>query len=405
VIPVEEAQDRITAGLEAVAPEVVALSHAAGRVLAEDIVARRTQPPMDVSAMDGYAVRAADVATVPAKLKVIGEAPAGGEHPGVVGDGEAVRIFTGGPVPKGADAIVIQEDVDTLEDGRIAVRESSPRGKHIRVAGIDFKEGDVGVRKGRPLSPRDIALAAGMNVPWVRVHRRPRIALLATGDELVLPGEAIGPNQIVSSNSLGLAAMIERNGGVPIDLGIARDNADSLKKMVAGAMGAEMLITIGGASVGDRDLVRSVLGEEGLRIDFWKIAMRPGKPLMFGQIGDTPMLGLPGNPVSALVCAVVFLIPALQTLAGRTLNRRPFVNARLGRDLPENDRRQDYLRASLERDDHGQLIATPFDRQDSSVLSGFARADCLIVRKPFASAAKAGEATSIIPLEFGQIQV
>ena len=405
MIPVEEAQDRITAGLEAVAPEVVPLAAAAGRVLAEDISARRTQPPMDVSAMDGYAVRSADVATVPAKLKVIGEAPAGGAFEGVVGEDQAVRIFTGGPVPKGADAIVIQEDVDTLEDGLIAVRESSPRGKHIRLAGIDFKEGEIGVRKGHPLSPRDVALAAAMNVPWVKVHRRPRIALLATGDELVQPGETIGPNQIISSNSTGLAAMIERNGGLPIDLGIAKDDADSLRTMVAGALGSDLLITIGGASVGERDLVRSVLGEEGLTIDFWKIAMRPGKPLIFGQIGDTPMIGLPGNPVSALICAVVFVIPALLKLSGRVVNRRPFVTARLGRDVPENDRRQEYLRASLERDDHGQLVAMPFDRQDSSVLSGFTRADCLVIRKPFAAAAKAGEMTPILPLEFGQIQV
>ncbi len=405
MIPVEEAQERITAGLEAVAPEVVALSAAAGRVLAEDVAARRTQPPVDVSAMDGYAVRAEDAAAPGAKLKVVGEAPAGGAHDGLLGKGEAVRIFTGGPVPKGADAIVIQEDVEVLGDGKIGVREAASHGRHIRFAGIDFKEGEVGLRRGRSLSPRDVALAAAMNVPWLKVHRRPRIALIATGDELVLPGEAIGPNQIVSSNALGLAAMIERNGGLPIDLGIARDNADSLKLMVAGAAGADMLITIGGASVGDHDLVRSVLGEEGLKIDFWKIAMRPGKPLMFGQIGETPMLGLPGNPVSAMVCAIVFLMPALHKLSGRTVNRRAMLTARLGRDLPENDRRQDYLRASIERSADGGLVATPFDRQDSSVLMSFAQADGLVVRRPFAPAAKAGENVPVLPLEFGQVQV
>jgi molybdopterin molybdotransferase len=404
VIPVEEAQDRIAGALAPVAAEVVPLSQAAGRVLAEDVVARRTQPPVDVSAMDGYAVRAADATKPGAKLTVIGEAPAGGAFEGKVGPGEAVRIFTGGPVPKGADSVIIQEDVEA-EGSEIAAREPAQRGRHIRVAGIDFKAGDIGVHKGKALSPRDVALAASMNVPWLKVHRRPRIALLATGDELVLPGEAIGPNQIVSSNAIGLAAMIERNGGLAIDLGIARDNADSLKLMAAGAAGADLLVTIGGASVGDHDLVRTVLGQEGLEIDFWKIAMRPGKPLMFGRIGDVPMLGLPGNPVSALVCALVFLMPALQTLSGRAVNRRPSASAKLGRELPENDRRQDYLRASLERGADGQPVATPFDRQDSSVLSGFARADCLIVRKPFAPAAKAGEQTPIIPLEFGQIQV
>jgi molybdopterin molybdotransferase len=405
MIPVEEAQDRITAGLEAVAPEVVAVSRAAGRVLAQDVIARRTQPPVDVSAMDGYAVRADDVTKPGTKLTVVGEAPAGGAHDGMVGAGEAVRIFTGGPVPKGANAVILQEDVDVLPDGQIAAREAAARGRHIRPAGNDFKEGDVGLRKGEPLSPRDVALAASMNVPWLTVHRKPRLAILATGDELVLPGETIGPNQIVSSNAIGLAAMIEQNGGLAIDLGIAKDNADSLKRMVAGAVGADLLITIGGASVGDHDLVRSVLGEEGLKIDFWKIAMRPGKPLLFGRIGDVPMIGLPGNPVSALVCALVFVIPALHKLSGRTVNRRPFLNARLGHELPENDRRQEYRRASLERNPDGQLVATPFDKQDSSVLMGFTAADCLIVRKPFAAAAKAGETVPIIPLEFGQIQV
>ena len=399
MIPVDEALDRITRDLVPVAAETVALSGGAGRVLAADVTARRTQPPVAVSAMDGYAVRAEDVAEVPATLTVIGEAPAGTAFEGLVGPAQAVRIFTGGPLPRGADTIVIQEHVERSDTARITVGESASRGTYVRPAGLDFEAGTVGLRAPRRLTPYDIGLAAAMNVPWLKVRRYPRVALLANGDELAYPGEPLGPNQIVCSNALALAALIGAAGATPIDLGIAPDDAGALAAMAAGARGADLLVTMGGASVGDYDLVRSALDEAGLDLDFWKIAMRPGKPLIFGHIGDTPMLGMPGNPVSALVCGVVFLLPAIARLLGLDDGGLAQTTARLGRDLGKNDRRQDYLRARLERDDDGRLVAMPFTLQDSSVISGLAHADCLVVRPPHAPAARRGETVAILPLD------
>jgi molybdopterin molybdotransferase len=350
--------------------------------------------------MDGYAVRARDVAETPAVLEQIGTAPAGSAYDGTVGPGQAVRIFTGGPVPAGADAIVIQEDVDT--DGlRIIVNVGAPKGKFVRPAGLDFKEGEVGLTAGHLLGARDVALAASMNCPWLRVHRRPRVAILATGDELVMPGESIGPNQIVSSNNVGLCAFVEASGAEPIDLGIALDNEDSLRSLAAGAKGADMLVTIGGASVGDHDLVRSVLGNVGLNVDFWRIAMRPGKPLMFGHLGETAMLGLPGNPVSALVCSLIFLRPALRKMLGMGESTTLYEKAVLGCDITPNDRREDYLRATLSRDNLGNLVATPFEIQDSSMLSRLAHANCLIIRRPHAPAAPKGTQVPIIQMDVG----
>ena len=396
MIAVAEALSRITAGLRPVAAEMVALADAFGRVLADDVYARVTQPPVAVSAMDGYAVRAADVAATPVTLVRIGQAPAGGAYPGTVGAGQAVQIFTGAPVPEGADAVVIQEDTEAAGE-RITVREKAAEGQYIRPAGLDFKAGDLGVSAGRILSARDIGLAAAMNVPWLLVKRRPRIALLATGNEIVRPGEPIGPTQIVSSNALALAALIATSGGEAIDLGIAPDDEQSLKSMAAGARGADMLVTIGGASVGDHDIVRAGLGDQGFELDFWRIAMRPGKPLMFGAIGETPVLGLPGNPVSALVCGLVFLRPAIHTMLGITDGESPAASARLGCHLPANDDRQDYLRAKLSREGDGTLVATPYPVQDSSMLSGLAHADCLVIRAPDAPPAEAGETVDIIP--------
>lgn len=394
LLPVEQALARITAALRPVGPEIVSVAQAAGRILAAPVASARTQPPFAVSAMDGYAVRACDVAIVPARLGVIGQAPAGAAYKGDVGPGQAVRIFTGGAVPGGADAIVIQED--TVADGdHVIVRQSVTPGKYIRPEGLDFLIGEVLLREGRRLGARDVALAGAMNTPWLDVRRRPRIALLATGDELVRPGEPIGPHQIVSSNSLGLAAIIRAAGGEAIDLGIAADNRDALANMALAARGADMLITLGGASVGDHDLVRSVLGEAGLKIDFWNIAMRPGKPLIFGRLGETPLLGLPGNPVSALVCGLVFVRPAISALLGETDSGQHLRTAILGTDLAENDNRQDYLRASLS----AEGIATAFAKQDSSMLSTLARADCLIIRAPFAPKAKAGETAQILKLD------
>lgn len=396
MISVKEARTRIVAAFTPVAAETVSVADALGRVLAEDLVARVSQPPAAVSAMDGYAVRAEDVAEVPVTLKLVGAAPAGGAYAGTVQTGQCVRIFTGGPVPVGADTIVIQENV-TAEGERITIRDGAPRGRYVRPAGLDFKAGEIGLKAGRVLGVRDVGLAAAMNHPWIKVRRKPRIAILATGDEVVMPGEPIGPNQIVSSNGISLAAFVTAWGGDPIQLGVAPDSADALQRLAAGAQNADLLVTSGGVSVGEHDLVRSALGARGLAVDFWQIAMRPGKPLMFGRIGDTPVLGLPGNPVSSLVCAIIFLRGALGAMLG-TDGSGHVGKAVLGRDLPANDRRQDYLRSSLSVDADGRPVATPFDKQDSSMLATLARAACLVVRPPNAAAARAGDVVEVIEL-------
>jgi molybdopterin molybdotransferase len=399
MLSVEQAEQRIVAAMRRMPVEQVALPQALGRALAEDVAARRTQPPTAVSAMDGYAVRAEDVAKLPAELKVVGYAPAGGAYAGTLQPGEAVRIFTGAPLPAGADTIVIQENTAAEGDRVRVVDGQAPRGRFVRPAGLDFKTGDALLRAGRVLTPIDIGLAAAMNVPWLKVRRRPRVAILPTGDEVVMPGDPVGPNQIVSSNGLALAAFVAACGGEPVDLGIAPDDAATLKAMAAGARGADLLVTSGGASVGDHDLIRDVLGEAGLELDFWKIAMRPGKPLIFGRFGDTPILGLPGNPVSSMVCALIFLGPALRAMLGLPA-RSTVATAALGRDLEANDERQDYLRSSLTRRDGGWL-ATPFDKQDSSMFAHLARADCLVVRPPFAARTPAGSTVPIIALDGG----
>jgi molybdopterin molybdotransferase len=399
MLSVDEARARILSAFETLAAEDVSLDRALHRVLAEDVASLRTQPPAAVSAMDGYAVQAADVARVPAVLKVVGEAPAGGAYAAAVKPGEAVRIFTGGPVPAGADTVVIQEDTDR-DGATLTVKEAAKAGANVRGQGIDFKQGDVLLTRGRKLSARDIGLAAAMNHPWLRVARKPRVAVLATGDEIVRPGDPIGPHQIVSSNGPALKAMVAALGGEAIDLGIARDDEDSLRALARGAKGADLLLTTGGVSVGDRDLVRKVLGAEGLTVDFWKIAMKPGKPLMFGTLGDTPMVGLPGNPVSALVCFVLYVKPALGKLLGLADGGDVSPErARLGADLGPNNFREDFIRARLSRNDAGELVATPFRIQDSSMMATFAQADCLIRRAPNAEPAKAGEWTPVVMLE------
>jgi molybdopterin molybdotransferase len=399
LIPVEEALNRVLDGAEPLPPEAAAVADAHGRVLAADLAARRTQPPADVSAMDGYAVRAADVTIVPARLKLIGEVPAGHVFDRAVGPGETARILTGGVVPAGADMIVIQEN--TQRDGNAVIVESAGRaGRHIRRAGLDFVEGDVLLRAGRRLSIRDLALAAAMNHPTVPVHRRPRVAVMATGDELVEPGSAPGPGQIVSSNGLSLAALARAEGADALDLGIVPDRIDDTVAAIRQAYDwrADVLVTTGGASVGDYDLVQAALVAEGMELSFWKVALRPGKPLMHGRLGETRVLGLPGNPVSACVCALLFLVPLVRRLAGRSDVTPRSDSALLGRDLPENDERQDYLRSTLGVDRDGRLIATPLDVQDSSMMSGLAHADCLVVRAPSAPAAAAGEPCTILKL-------
>lgn len=407
LLPVADALDRILSAMTPMPAETVALTDALGRVTAEPILARRTQPPVDVSAMDGYAVRAADVAAVPATLKRIGSAPAGRAFDGTVGAGECVRIFTGGPVPAGADTIVIQEDVDadSEEDGaNVTVREGAAAGTYVRPAGLDFREGDLGIEAGHRLSARDIGLAATMNVPWIQVRRKPRVAILSTGDEIVRPGELTDPTRIVSSNAYALAAVVRAIGGEPVDLGIAPDDEGALRRIAAGARGADMLVTTGGASVGRHDLVQKALGDgefgaDALEVGFWKIAMRPGKPLIFGRFAGVPMLGLPGNPVSTVVCATVFLRPALETMLGLSQVGAREEHAVLAIDLKENDRRQDYVRAVWEKDSSGGDVVRPFSRQDSSMMSRLAAADCLIVRPAHDPSRKAGETVRILCLD------
>ncbi len=389
LLPVDDAIVRIGSAISSLATEQVSVGRAGGRVLAEPLTARRTHPPFDGSAMDGYAVRLADVNSVPATLTVVGESAAGGSYEQTLATGQAVRIFTGAPVPEGADTVVIQEDTDRDGDS-VVIKEAPKPGQHIRRAGIDFAKGDHFFKVGRRLSASDVALAAAMNIPDLRVSKRPQIAFFATGDELVLPGEEPGPNQIVSSNSAGLSALITELGGIPIDLGIARDNEASIRDCAERASDADMLVTVGGASVGDHDLVQPVLTTMGLSVDFWRIAMRPGKPLMFGDLNGLPFVGLPGNPVSALVCGHLFLRAAIDALQGSAATHPPLTPVTLGADLRENDKRQDYLRASIEIID-GAWIATPLNRQDSSMLSALSRSHCLLVRPPHVAAAKTGD--------------
>ena len=400
MIPVAEAIQRITGAFDPLTAETVSLAEASGRVLAEDVLARTTQPPFDVSAMDGYAVRAQDLTQAPTTLKQVGAVPAGQHFEGEVGAGETVRIFTGSRVPSGADTVVMQENT-TTEGKQITIIKAPNKGQFIRAGGLDFQAGEVGLKAGQRLTPRAIGYAASMNHPWLTVRRKPRVAILATGDEIVMPGDPIGANQIVSSNSHALAAAVQSYGGEPFNLGIAPDERQGLKTMAAGARGADILVTTGGASVGDHDLVQSVLGEIGLELDFWKIAMRPGKPLIFGRIGDTRLLGLPGNPVSALVCALIFLRPAIFRMLGLADSGSTILPAQIDCALPENDERQDYLRATLQRADNGALAVTPFKRQDSSMLSLLANSEAHIVRPPFDPPVSEGDTVSIIPLAAG----
>lgn len=397
LLPVDEALARILAHAHPVGAETVPVERVAGRVLAADLTAARTQPPFPSSAMDGYAVLGVDALEVGRRLRVIGASVAGRAFGGAVDPGEAVRIFTGAPVPEGADTVLIQEDARLVEDGVIEVTEAGTPGRHVRAAGLDFRKGDVLVRAGTVLDFRHAALAAAMNHAAAQVVRRPRVAILATGDELVLPGETPGPDQIIASNHIGVAALVERAGGEAVFLGIAPDRTEAIAAAVrrAAADGADVLVTLGGASVGEHDLVRDAFGLEGLALDFWKIAMRPGKPLMFGRLGPMHVLGLPGNPVSSLVCGLVFLEPLVRTLAGRGGTAVATEQAFLGAAMPRNDTRRDYVRAGLVRDGD-RLIATPARVQDSSMISVLTAAGGLIVREPGEPAAEAGEPCRII---------
>jgi len=400
LLPVSEALDRLLAPARPVTrTERVALHEAAGRVLAEDIAARLTHPPFDNSAMDGYAVRHADIAEIGAVLTVAGVSAAGRAFEGTAGPGEAVRIFTGAPLPAFADTVLLQEDAELLPDGRIRTTFATPLGRHIRPRGQDFQEGEVVLRAGDVLDAGRLTLAAATNHPDMLLYARPRVAILATGDELVPPGTDPGPGRIVASNSFGVAAIARAAGAEAIDLGIVADDRQAMLEAVKGAQarGIDVLVTLGGASVGDYDLVQPVLAEAGMALDFWRIAMRPGKPLMVGRLGDIQVLGLPGNPVSSLVCSLLFLDPLVRRLARLPAldRRRPALAAA---PLAANGHRQDYVRARLTRGPGGDLLATPFTRQDSSMTKVFAEADALIVRPPEAPAAETGTPCEILLL-------
>ena len=382
---------------------MLALEHCFGRRLSADLAALRTQPPVAVSAMDGYAVQSGDVVKIPARLAIVGESAAGCGFAGRVGPGQAVRIFTGAPVPEGADAVLVQERA-LAEGTQVIAQDSVPRGRNIRVAGLDFNTGDVLLRAGRRLGATELALAAAMNHASLPVARQPRVAILATGDELVRPGEIPGPGQIVASNSFAIAAYVTAAGGVPVDLGIAGDSLEALESGIARAQteSADILVTLGGASVGDHDLVKSALARQGMELDFWRIAMRPGKPLIFGRLGEMRILGLPGNPVSSIVCAILFLSPLIRALSGdRHPDADPTEPAVLAVDVGGNDMRQDYLRSALTPSADGAALVTPFGRQDSSMLRILADAECLLVRAPHAPPAKAGSPCRIIRLDHG----
>lgn len=395
MISVDEAIARVKRSFAPLAAESVALTEAAGRVLAEDAIARLDQPPAPMSAMDGYAVRWAD-ARAGAELAVIGEAPAGRPFDGNVGPGQAVRIFTGGVVPEGADAVVIQED-SALKGGRVLIKETPRQNENVRPRALDFSAGEMLLGRGHRLSPRDVALLAAADLPRVSVARRPRVALVATGDELSRPGEARKRGGIVASSTYGLQAMVQAWGGEPLDVGILPDKSEAFGRLPQATRDADLIVTQGGASVGDHDLVQSALAPHGFKLDFWRIAMRPGKPLIFGRLRDTPFIGLPGNPVSAMVCAVLFVQPAVAAMLGMEY-RAPIAKAHLATALKANGRRQDYIRTRLVRRE-GVLTAEPFALQDSSMQKIFAQAHGLIVRRVDAPAAQAGEDVDVLLLD------
>jgi molybdopterin molybdotransferase len=398
LMPVAEALRLVLAEARPLPGEMVALENAVGRVLTDDVGALRTQPPAAVSAMDGYAVRASDVAAAPVALTLIGEVAAGHPFEGQVAPGQAARIFTGGMMPTGSDTVVIQE-LTSRADDTVVIQKATAKGRNVRDRGIDFTEGDVLLRKGRRLSDRDVMLAAAMNHPQVNVHRRPKVAILGTGDELVPPGQAPGPGEIVYSNGFALAALARNEGAEVRELGIVRDRIPDITSAVrqARAWGADVLVTSGGASVGEHDLVQRALAAEGLDLSFWRVALRPGRPMLHGRLGAMQVLGVPGNPVSSYVCAFLFLSPLIRKLAGRTDIEAEPERARLGRDLAANDERADYLRATLATGPDGP-VATPLPSQDSSLMAPLAKADCLLIREPHAPAARAGSECVILKL-------
>jgi molybdopterin molybdotransferase len=393
LLPVADALARVLDGVAALPTETVAIGAAHRRVLAEGLASKRDQPPADVSSMDGYAARAADLAS-PARLKLIGTSAAGHPFAGEVKSGETVRIFTGAVVPKGADTVIAQEDANA--DGDAIILPVANVGKFIRRRGLDFTAGKIMLEAGRRLTARDVGLAAAMDHAMVNVARRPRVAIIATGDELVAPGAGGDPNRIVASNPLALAALLRQENAEIVNLGIVPDKVETIVEAIRRARHeADVLVTLGGASVGDHDLIAPALRAENIALAFHRVALRPGRPLLLGVAGNLRVLGLPGNPVSSFVCALLFAIPLLRKLQGLTddLSREPAI---LGVDLPANDEREDYLRARIERRADGRLVATPNDRQDSSMQAVLVSSNGLLIREPSALQAKAGDACEII---------
>lgn len=398
MLPVADAQAQLLARIAAqgrLAAEDVALTEAAGRILAEDLIARVSQPPADVSAMDGWAVKGSDIAALPARLKPIAAIAAGHPVDTEITPGTCARIFTGAPLPPGADTVVLQEDCTLLPDGAVEIRDATA-GRHVRKFGLDFMAGGIVLSAGKRLSARDVGLAAAAGHPWLRVARRPRVGLLATGDEVVRPGDPLSPGQIVSANSYMLAALVRSVGGDPVILGIARDEDADVRRLAAAAKGCDILVTTGGASVGEHDRVQAALSEIGLSLDFWKIAMRPGKPLMIGGLGDLTLIGLPGNPVSAYVCGLLFLVPALKALQGDPAPLPQFTQAELAVDLKANDQRQDYVRSRLTWREGALPLVEPARPQDSSMMSILAGSDALLVRPPHDPARQTGDKVMIL---------
>lgn len=391
MISVSEARAHLLELVSPLGTELVPLAEAAGRVLADDVAARRDQPPFAASAMDGYAVKSAEV-ELHAMFKVIGEAAAGHGFDGTVGAGQAVRIFTGAPIPDGADFVVIQEDV-TAKGTLITITDAPGDNPNVRPRGGDFKNGQT-ISAPRLLTPSDIALLAAMNIAEVPVARKPDIALISTGDELVMPGSTPGPDQIIASNTFGLKAMLEGLGAQVRILPIARDTHSSLRTAFSLAGGADLIVTIGGASVGDHDLVGEVAADLGMERSFYKVAMRPGKPLMAGRLGTSAMAGLPGNPVSAMVCGHIFLAPMVRAMLGLPPLQEVILSAPLAAPLGQNGPREHYMRATLTED--GQIRA--FERQDSALLTVLAEADALLIRPPHDPPREIGETMSYLRL-------
>lgn len=385
LLSVDDALARLLAKTGMLASETVPLQEAGGRVLAGSVIAALTQPPFAASAMDGYALRAYDTQNTPARFKIIGEAAAGHRFNGMINPGEAVRIFTGAPVPETADTVVMQEKTRRINDTIVEISEPAAADKNIRPAGGDFKEGETLLPCGHIMTPAALALAAAAGYGSVDVVRRPRVAILSTGDELVAAGAKPGANQIIASNVYGIGEIARLHGAEIIDLGIAPDKHKAISSAIDEAIQqkADILVTSGGVSVGDYDLVQDVLRESGMVLDFWKLAMRPGKPLMSGELAANPpvkVLGLPGNPVASLITAHLFLVPMIETMSGR--NHVPqFLAAKLGLPLAANGPRRHYIRAVAKRNAEGELTVLPLAHQDSSLLSVMARANCLIAQE------------------------